>query len=53
MIQEGQSQLAFGVITTFSHLGLLAIGFWYNEGRRERHNAWAAQLREDVFGTKV
>lgn len=38
------------VATSLSHIALLAVGFWYNQGRTERHNAWREQLRSDILG---
>lgn len=42
--------LFYVVSTTFSHVALLAVGFWYNQGRTERQNAWREQLRKDILG---
>lgn len=42
--------LIYVISTSISHIALLAVGFWYNQGRQERHNRWRDQLREDVLG---
>lgn len=50
VVETGESQFVYIGATTISHVALLIVGYSYNEGRKERHNKFVQQIRQDILG---
>lgn len=49
-ILGNSNTIIYVISTSISHVALLAVGFWYNQGRTEQQNKWREQLRQDILG---